>query len=110
MVQQNANLGAFILGMFNSDIQLIGRALKDVVIEPQRAKLIPHFDKVKEAALEEGALGCSISGAGPSIFALSANSLIAERVGESMQKVFNNNKIESQLHISPINQTGAFKF
>lgn len=107
MIQQNANLGAFIIGMFNSDIELIGRSLQDVVIEPQRAKLIPHFNEVKEAALSQGALGCSISGAGPSIFTLNANSLIAERVGEAMTKIFQDAKIESQLYISPINQAGA---
>ncbi len=110
MVQQNANLGAFVVGMFNSDIELIGRSLQDVVIEPQRAQLIPHFKEVKEAALNAGALGCSISGAGPSIFTLNANSLIAEEVGIAMQKVFSDNKIESQLYISPINNEGAFKY
>ncbi|MEO1258260.1 MAG: homoserine kinase [Bacteroidota bacterium] len=110
MIQQNANLGAFIIGMFNTDIELIGRSLQDVVIEPQRAQLIPHFYEVKEAALSAGALGCSISGAGPSIFTLNANSLIAEKVGEAMQKVFNGHKIESQLYISKINTEGAIKY
>lgn len=110
MIQQNANMGAFVIGMFNSDIELIGRSLQDLVIEPQRAKLIPYFKEVKEAALNAGALGCSISGAGPSIFTLNANSLIAERVGEAMEKVFNDAKIENQLYISPINQEGAIRF
>lgn len=108
-IQQNANLGAFIIGCYNSDIGLIGRSLQDVVIEPQRAKLIPHFYEVKEAALNAGALGCSISGAGPSIFALSANSLIAERVGEVMKKIYVETKIESEVFISCINQEGAVK-
>ena len=109
MVQQSANLSAFILGMFNSNIELIGRSLQDIVIEPQRASLIPNFYDVKEVALKEGALGCSISGSGPSIFALSANSLIAEYVGEAMKKVFSDVRIEYQLFISPINQEGAIK-
>lgn len=109
-IVQSGNLAGFIVGLFNSDIDLIQRSLQDVIIEPQRAKLIPHFYQVKDAALEAGALGCSISGAGPSIFALSANSLIAENVGEAMQKVFNEHKIENQLFISPINQEGAIKF
>lgn len=108
-VQQSANLGAFIIGMYNSDLGLIGRALQDVVIEPQRAQLIPHFYEVKEAALKAGALGCSISGAGPSIFTLNANSLIAEEVGEAMKRVFSDAKIEHELFISPINQEGAVK-
>ena len=71
--------------------------------------MIPHFYKVKEAALNAGALGCSISGAGPSIFALSQNSLIAAQVGEAMEKVFTDHKIENQLFISQINQEGAVK-
>jgi homoserine kinase len=108
-IRQSANLGAFIIGCYNSDIELIGRSLQDLVIEPQRAKLIPHFYEVKEAALNAGALGCSISGAGPSIFALSANSLAAERVGEAMRKIYVEAKIENQLFISPINQEGAVK-
>jgi len=106
-VTQTGNLGALIVGMYNADLDLISRALNDVIIEPQRAQLIPHFYKVKEAALKAGVLGCSISGAGPSIFALSANSEIAEQAGEAMQKVFNDNKIENQLFISTINQEGA---
>ena len=106
-VTQTGNLGALIVGLYRSNFDLISRALQDVIVEPQRAQLIPHFHKVKEAALKAGALGCSISGAGPSIFALSANSLIAERAGAAMQKVFTDNKIENQLFISTINHEGA---
>jgi homoserine kinase len=109
MVQQSANMAAFVLGLFNGDLDLIKRSLQDVVIEPQRAQLIPHFEKVKNAALEEGALGCSISGAGPSIFALSANSLIAENIGKAMESIFQKEKIETNLYISKINQEGAVK-
>jgi homoserine kinase len=108
-IQQSANLGAFIIGLYNSDIALVGRALQDVVIEPQRAKLIPHFYEVKEAVMNAGALGCSISGAGPSIFALSANSLIAEEVGEAMKRVYAQAQIGHDLYVSPINQEGAVK-
>ena len=57
--------------------------------------------------MKAGAMGCSISGAGPSIFAISANSLIAERAGAAMQKVFEDNKIKNELFISTINQEGA---
>jgi len=106
-ITQNGNLGGLIVGLYNSDLDLISRSLQDVIIEPQRAKLIPGFQQVKEAALNAGALGCSISGAGPSIFALSANSLIAENVGDGMQKVFTDLKIKSELFQSPINQEGA---
>lgn len=108
-IEQIGNMGGLLIGLFNSDLDLISRSLKDVMIEPQRAKLIPHFYEIKEAVLNAGALGCSISGAGPSIFALSQNSLIAEQVGEAMQKIFSDNKIETELFISPINQEGAIK-
>ena len=64
---------------------------------------------MKEAAMNAGAMGCSISGAGPSIFALSANSLIAENVGVAMEKVFHDAKIPNELFVSPINQEGAIK-
>jgi homoserine kinase len=107
MVKQSANLGAFIIGMFNSDFDLIRRSLQDIIIEPQRAQLIPYFYEVKNAALTEGVLGCSISGSGPSIFALSENSLIAERVGEKMMKIYTDNKIVCELFISPINMEGT---
>ena len=106
-ITQTGNLGALIVGLYRSDMDLISRALQDVIIEPQRAQLIPHFYEVKEAAMKAGVLGCSISGAGPSIFALSANSLIAERAGEAMQRVFNDNKIKNELFISTINHEGA---
>lgn len=109
-IQQTGNLGGFIVGLYNSDFDLITRSLKDVLIEPQRADLIPHFYKVKNAALNAGALGCSISGAGPSIFALSQNSLIAEEVGLKMKAVFDLHKIASDLFVSSINQEGAFLF
>ena len=106
-VAQTGNLGALIVGLYNADFDLIGRALKDVIVEPQRAQLIPDFYKVKEAALKAGVLGCSISGAGPSIFALSANKTIAERAGEAMQQVFDAINIKNELFISTINQEGA---
>lgn len=106
-VEQTGNIAALIVGMYNSDFDLIGRALNDVIIEPQRAQLIPNFYQVKEAALKAGVLGCSISGAGPSIFAFSTTQLIAERAGEAMQKVFFTNGIGNTLFVSTINQKGA---
>jgi homoserine kinase len=110
MVKQSANLGALVLGMFNSDFGLISRSLQDIVIEPQRAKLIPYFYEVKDAANKEGVLGCSISGSGPSIFALSQNSLIAEQAGDAMMSIYERHKIECELYISPINQEGVSLF
>ncbi len=107
MIRQTGNIAGLMLGCFNGDYELIGRSLEDAVIEPQRAKLIPRFYEVKEAALKAGALGCSISGAGPSTFAISNNSLVAEEVGVAMKNVYNDLKINNDLFLSAINQEGA---
>lgn len=107
LIRQSGNLAGFIVGLYNSDFDLIRRSLEDVVIEPQRARLIPHFYSVKEAALDAGALGCSISGAGPSIFALCDNTLTAEVAGKNMQAVFDRHKVNNHLFLSGINQEGA---
>ena len=108
-IQQSGNLGGLIIGLFNADFELIKRSLSDVVIEPQRAQLIPNFYKIKEAAIQEGALGCSISGAGPSIFALCDNSFIAENTSIAIQREFKKQDIESSIFISKINTEGAIK-
>ena len=106
-INQSSNLAGLVLGMQTSNFDLIKNSLTDVIIEPQRAHLIPGFYKVKEAALNEGALGCSISGAGPSIFALCDNSLIAEQAANKMVKVFKDLKISCTVYHSQINKEGA---
>jgi len=68
-VWQTANLAGFISGCYTNDLDMIRASLEDVVIEPQRQALIPGFQKVRQAAMHAGALGCSISGAGPTLFA-----------------------------------------
>lgn len=108
-IQQSANLSNFILGMMSSDFGLIGRSLEDVMIEPQRAKLIPNFYEVKEAALKAGAMGCSISGAGPTIFAMSKNSLEAEAIERAMKAVYEKAKIPCTTYVSMVNNDGAIK-
>ncbi len=109
-VDQSSNLAGLVLGMQTSNFDLIRRSLVDVIIEPQRAHLIPNFYKVKDAAMAEGALGCSISGAGPSIFAICDNSLIAENIGDRWNKIFNENKIGCTVFQSKINREGAVLF
>ncbi len=109
-IKQAGNLGGLIIGLQKGDFELISRSLEDVIVEPQRAHLIPHFYKIKEAALSSGALGCSISGSGPSIFALSNNSLTAERIGTEMERIYNDAKIRTQLFISGINMEGVIKY
>lgn len=106
-VRQSANIAGFVVGCYTGDVPLIGRSLRDIIIEPQRAGLIPGFHEVQAAALAEGVLGCSISGSGPSVFALSANSLIAENAGQVMQQAFARHGVESDVYCSPVNQEGA---
>jgi len=106
-VSQWANTAALIAGMYGNDISLVGRAMEDFVIEPARKSLIPYYDLVKEQTQLNGAAGCSISGAGPSIVSICNGLIIAKKVGEAMQAVFNKNKIKSNLYISPIDLKGV---
>jgi homoserine kinase len=106
-VAQSANLAAFIAGCHTGDTDLIRRGLVDLVIEPQRARLIPGFDDVRRAALESGALGGSISGAGPSVFAWCAAADEAERVRVAMERAFGGAGVESDGWIAPVGGTGA---
>ena len=89
------------------DYQLIGRSFEDVIAEPYRAKLIPGFYQIKEAAMEAGALGCSISGAGPAMFSLCRGDETAFKVGIAMQQAFQKVSIKSERYISTINTLGA---
>lgn len=106
-IEQAANMGAFVTALFKEDYDLLSRCLQDTLIEPQRAQLIPHFRAVRAAAIQSGALGCSISGAGPSVFALSRGAATAERVGEAMQNAFLRGTIPASLFVSEINQRGV---
>ncbi len=105
-VQQSANLAALIAGCLQDDLELIGRALRDVMIEPHRKGLIPVFDAVQQSALEAGALGCSISGAGPSLFAW-CRAERATAVQQAMEQAFRAADIAAEGWTAPITTTGA---
>ncbi|MCI4670522.1 MAG: homoserine kinase [Bacteroidia bacterium] len=106
-ITQWGNLGGMIAGLMKSDYQLVSRSLQDVIAEPKRAELIPGFYQVKQEALNAGALGCSISGAGPAIFALCEGDECAFKVGIRMQQAFLENGIQAERFISPINTLGV---
>ena len=89
-----------------SGLTNIKESLNDVVIEPYRKQLIPHFDDVKSAVLEAGALGCAISGSGPSIFALSKSEATAKAVQLAMQNVYSKSNIQFETYVSKINTQG----
>jgi homoserine kinase len=105
-VWQTANLAGFISGCYTNDFDMISASFQDVVIEPQRQALIPGFAEVRRASLEAGALGCSISGAGPTMFAwaLEPN---APAVLRAMRTQFAREKIEADEWIVEIQPTGA---
>jgi len=83
-IRQWANLGALVHGLHRGDFDVIARALEDTIAEPRRAPLVPGLSVIKRAAADAGALGCSLSGSGPSLFALCADSSIAARVADAM--------------------------
>jgi homoserine kinase len=83
-IQQWANLGAFVDSLHRGDFELMARALEDRIAEPRRAPLVPGLAAIKASAADAGALGCSLSGSGPSLFALCRSRGDAERVAAAM--------------------------
>ncbi len=106
-ITQWANTAALVAGMMKEDYELIGRSLVDVVAEPYRADLIPGFDLVKKVALQNGALGCGISGSGPTIFCLCKGWDNAQRAGNAIQHQFLSLNLKSEIFISEVNRKGA---
>ena len=106
VIWQTANLAGFLAGCFTNDLRLIGESLNDVIIEPQRRVLIPGFDAVKQAAMAAGALGCSISGAGPTVFAWLPTDK-AEQALDGMVAAFRAAGLESDAWISSLEAHGA---
>lgn len=104
--KQWGNVAGLVAGLMSGDYDLIGRSLQDVIIEPIRGILIPGFNEIKNAAINAGALGCSISGSGPSVFAFSKTRASAVKVGEAMKKVLSDLDIDSDIYISKINKRG----
>ncbi len=106
-VTQWGNLGALVAGLFRGDLELIARALEDVIAEPRRAAQVPCFAAVKGAALDQGALGCSLSGSGPAIFALCASHPVAEQAAAAMAAVFEAGGLPSDHYVSPVGCEGV---
>jgi homoserine kinase len=107
VIRQQGNLAGFLCAMYTSDFVWLKRSLFDVIIEPQRAHLIPFFYELQELAMKEGALGFSISGAGPAMFALCDNSYIAEEINKKTKNFYASKKIVCDTWVSTINQEGA---
>jgi homoserine kinase len=106
-ITQWANFGSLIHALHTSDYKLIQKSLHDVIVEPHRSKLIPHYHQVKTAALKAGALGSGISGSGPSIFSLSKGVESANNVKDAINNVYSKTGIHFDLHVSKINTEGV---
>jgi homoserine kinase len=105
-LEQQAYFGGFVAACAASDLELIRKTLKDVIIEPQRASAVSCFAAVKEAAERGGALGCSLSGSGPSIFALCEHGK-ASNLATAMEQACRSLGIDCQSWVSPMDAQGA---
>jgi homoserine kinase len=106
-VSQWGNVAALVAGIYTNDIALMGRALEDKIVEPERAQLIPGYSAAKSAALHEGATGCSISGSGPSLFAFSNSENAALQIADAMKGAFTALGVSAASYVSQVNAQGA---
>jgi len=108
-IREWANLGAFVDALHRSDFELLSRSLEDTIAEPRRASLLPGLAAIKQAAVDAGALGCSLSGSGPSLFALCRSSADGERVAGAMAAAVLTHigGAPPQTYVSPIAPQGA---
>lgn len=105
-ITQWSNVGSLVHALHTNDYNLLSKSLIDVVVEPHRSKLIPHFNEVRGNALKHGALGCGISGSGPSIFSLCHGKENAQNVAQSMRNVYSKTNISFEIYVSEINTKG----
>jgi homoserine kinase len=106
-LHQAAQVGAIVAALASGDLALLARAIDDRIAEPVRAPLIPGFREAKAAALEAGALGASISGAGPTTFAFAGDRACAQAVAVAMEAAFASRAIECSVRVGEIDREGA---
>lgn len=105
-VTQWGNIAGLVSGLFMNDINLIGRSMKDILVEPVRSMLIPDFYKMREMAMELGAVSFGISGSGPSVFAFTEDIDTAHRITQKLQRHLTDLNIGSNSYVSTINDNG----
>jgi homoserine kinase len=105
-VTQWGNIAGLVSGLFMNDIDLIGRSMKDILVEPVRSMLIPDFYKMREMAMEMGAVSFGISGSGPSVFAFTKSEENAGQIAQKLQKHLSGAGIGSNTYVSDINDKG----
>ena len=106
-VAQSAHLALVLAGCFRGDAALVREGLRDVLVEPRRASLVPGFARVKQAALDHRALGASISGGGPSVFGWYENRDDAQAAAAAMQAAFAAEGMKSDAFVAPIESPAA---
>ncbi len=106
-IKQWGNIAGLVTGFLKNDVDLIGRSLEDVIIEPVRSILIPGFDEVKTKCKEAGALGGGISGSGPSMFMLSKDKKTAEAVEAVMKEIYERIGVDYNTYVTTINKNGV---
>jgi homoserine kinase len=106
-IKQWGNIAGLVAGLLQSDYELIGRSLEDVIIEPVRSILIPGFDLVKQKSKEAGALGGGISGSGPSIFMLSKDKTTAIVVEKEMKSIYEKLGLDHHTYVTTMNHHGV---
>jgi len=105
---RSTSIGAFVDALHRSDFDLLSRSLEDSIAEPRRAPLVPGLAQIKRAAADAGALGCSLSGSGPSLFALCRDAASATAVAAAMTAAVRQHiGGEPQTYVSPIAAHGA---
>jgi len=106
-LHQAAQVGAMVAALASGDYALLGRAIDDRIAEPVRAALLPGFREAKQAAMDAGALGSSISGSGPTAFALVRGSAAGERVAAAMSAAYAACGHQSDVRVAQIDRKGA---
>jgi homoserine kinase len=105
-VTQWGNIAGLVSGLFMNDLDLIGRSMKDILVEPVRSMLIPDFYKMRDMAMELGAISFGISGSGPSVFAFARDADTANRITQKLQRHLTGISIGSNAYVSTINDKG----
>ena len=105
-ITQWGNIGALVLGFASKDNDLIKRSMNDIIVEPIRSKLIEGFNEIKKKSIKLGAIGCSISGSGPTMFALCDNENIARSIIDFSNSFYNGKNIGCDTYLSKVNNNG----
>jgi len=106
-IHQAAQVAALVAAFYRGDLDLLRRSVEDRIAEPARAPLLPGFPAARRAALEAGALGASISGAGPTAFALAADAPQGARIGAAMHAAYAAAGVEATVRVAPVDTQGA---